>query len=167
MIARCLRIASCAAIAVGVVAGVVGTAHAADQGWNGRYSLVTYASEKSGSSIAARQSENDFSAQFVLETDCSSGTCIATVVDGPAPSNPTIPQPARYTWDGSRWTWLYDWQWECHRGDNTPRQYARARSRVFYAPNPDGSLSGTWSTDIYEGACRGSVVIPVSGYPVV
>ena len=30
---------------------------------------------------------------------------------------------------------------------------------------PDGSLRGTWHTDIAEGACRGSVVMPVAAIP--
>jgi opacity protein-like surface antigen len=141
------------------------TAEAANAEWNGRFQIVTFASDKMGSSVAAAQSEPDFSAQYVLATDCSSGLCVATVVEGPAPSNPTIPQPVRYTWDGSRWQYAYNWQWECFRGAGVPSEYAPARSRVFYAPDIDGSLYGTWHTDILAGACRGNVVMPVAAYP--
>ena len=42
---------------------------------------------------------------------------VATALDGPTPTNPTIPQPTRYTWDGSRWVTGYDWKWECYQGD--------------------------------------------------
>jgi hypothetical protein len=141
------------------------TAEAAGPDWNGRYQIVTYASDKLGSSAAAGQPEPDFSAQYFLATDCTNGRCVATVVDGPSPSNPTIPQPIRYTWDGARWVYIYDWQWECFRGDDLPREFAAARSRVFYAPSPDGSLYGTWHTDIFEGMCRGNVTMPVAAYP--
>jgi opacity protein-like surface antigen len=143
-----------------------GTAEAAVAQWNGRYQIVTFASDKMGSSVAAAQPEPDFGAQYVLATDCSSGLCVATVVDGPAPSNPTIPQPVRYTWDGSRWQYSYNWLWECFRGAGVPTEYAPARSQVFYAPDIDGSLFGTWRTDILAGTCRGNVVMPVAAYPV-
>ncbi|ULE31474.1 hypothetical protein [Mycobacterium sp. IDR2000157661] len=141
------------------------SADAADPGWNGRYQIITYASEKMGTSVAAAQREPDFSAQYTLATDCSSGLCVATVVDGPAPGNPSIPQPIRYTWDGSRWQYAYNWQWECFRGDGLPREYAPARSRVFYAPDLDGTLFGTWHTEILSGPCRGTVVMPVGARP--
>lgn len=142
------------------------TALAADAEWNGRYQIVTFASNKIGTSVAASQSEPDFGAQYVLSTDCSGGLCVATVVEGPAPSNPSIPQPIRYTWDGARWQYSYNWQWECFRGDGLPKQYAPAQSRVFYAPDIDGSLFGTWRTDILSGPCRGYVTMPVAAYPL-
>ncbi|MGY4649204.1 Rv2253 family sensor-like surface protein [Mycobacterium sp. URHB0021] len=155
-----LSTASCVAAAC---ISVSAAAEAAGPAWNGRYSVVTYASQKTGSSGAARQPESDFSAQFDFVTDCSSGRCIATA-NGPAPSNPTIPRPAQYGWDGSRWLSVYTWQWECYRGETLPREYAPARSQVFYAPS-DGSLFGTWQTEILSGACRGTVVMPVVAYP--
>lgn len=152
--------------ATGAGISAMPAAAAADAQWNGRYQIVTFASEKMGTSVAAAQAEPDFSAQYVLSTDCSSGLCVATVVEGPAPSNPTIPQPVRYTWDGSRWQYSYNWQWECFRGDGLPREYAPAQSRVFYAPDVDGSMFGTWRTDILSGPCRGTVTMPVAAYPV-
>jgi len=154
--------------ATSVIAACLCTAVAADAAggqWNGRYTLVTYASQKNGSSMAKLQFEPDFSAQFTFATDCSSGLCVATVVDGPAPSNPTIPQPAQYTWDGSRWVYAYNWQWNCFRGDGVPAEWAPAKSQVFYAPAQGGSLVGTWRTDILGGECRGFVVMPVAAYP--
>ncbi|CAN5479404.1 hypothetical protein BH09ACT7_BH09ACT7_22370 [soil metagenome] len=152
-------------LTVGLFTAVDGMAAAAGQQWTGRYTVVTYASQKSGTSIAARQAEADFSAVFVFSTACSTSACIATVVDGPAPSNPTIPQPQRYIWDGAKWAVTYDWQWECFRGDGTPRVYSSATSWVYYAPQADGTLRGSWYTDIADGPCRGSVMMPVAAGP--
>jgi hypothetical protein len=140
------------------------TAVAAPANWSGRYTVVTFASEKIGTSIAARQPEPNFRGQYTFATSCA-GVCVATASDGPAPSNPTIPQPARYTWDGKQWVFNYNWKWECFRGDDVPREYAAARSLVFYAPTLDGSMFGTWRTEILEGVCKGNVVMPVAAYP--
>ena len=46
-----------------------------------------------------------------------------------------------------------------------PSEYAAARSLVFYAPAPDGTMYGTWRTEILEGLCRGTVIMPVAAYP--
>ena len=140
------------------------TAQAAPPDWSGRYTVITFASNKLGTSIAARQPEPDFSAQYTFSTSCA-GTCVATAKDGPAPTNPTIPQPSRYTWDGKQWVFNYNWQWDCYRGDDVPREYAAARSLVFYAPTLDGSMYGSWRTEILEGVCKGTVIMPVAAYP--
>lgn len=136
------------AIIAGMGASVV-TAHAAGQNWSGRFTVVTYASQKAGTSAAARQAEPDFSAQYTFLTQCSS-RCVATALDGPAPSNPTIPnRPATpgtvvsgrlpTTGNGSATT-------------------ARAPAAVqpgpvlgVLHPQADGSLQGTWHTDILSG----------------
>jgi len=159
------------ALAPGLVLGIVlamcavaAPSYAAGQQWSGRFTVVTYASQKAGTSTAAHQGEPDFSALFTFATSCSS-RCIATVVDGPAPSNPTIPQPQRYLWDGAQWAMTYEWQWECYRGDGVPRVFSPAQSWVFYSPQPDGTLQGTWHTDILSGPCRGNVLMPVAAYP--
>lgn len=141
------------------------TAAAAPQTWNGRYQMVTYASQKAGTSPASRQPESDFGAVFTLATQCSFNRCVATVIDGPRPGNPTIPQPTRYAWGGSEWASSYDWLWDCSLGEGGQKQWARATSWAFYQPQPDGSLRGTWHTDIAEGACRGSVLMPVAAFP--
>jgi hypothetical protein len=140
-------------------------AHAAPKPWNGRYQLLTHASQKAGTSPAARQKENDFGAAFTLTTSCTVTTCAATVVDGPRPGNQTVPWPARFTWNGSEWTTSYDWLWDCLGGDGTRKQWAHATSWTFYKPQTDGSLKGSWHTDISEGACRGNVVMPVAALP--
>lgn len=140
-------------------------AGAAPKPWNGSYQMVTYASQKAGTSAASRQKETDFSGVFTLATQCSVTTCVATVVEGPRPGNQTIPWPARYSWNGSEWTTSYDWLWDCLLGSSDQKQWARATSWAYYQPQPDGSLKGTWHTDIAEGACRGSVVMPVAAFP--
>lgn len=156
-------LASATVVAAACVSGTA-TAHALPPDWNGRYTVVTFASSKSGTSIAARQPEPDFSGQYTFTTSCSGG-CVATASDGPAPSNPTVPQPTRYTWDGRQWVFSYNWQWECFRGADVPTEYAQARSLVFYSPTLDGSMFGTWRTEILEGLCKGTVVMPVAAYP--
>jgi len=161
------RMWSSLASAACVAAACISTAApaAAAPVWNGRYKVVTMASEKAGSSIAVAQAEPDFSAQIDFVTDCSRGQCVATATNGPAPSNPTVPQPQQYGWDGSRWLSVYTWQWECFLGDGAPREYAPARSQVFYRPDIDGTMYGTWRTDILSGPCRGNVIMPVAAYP--
>ena len=67
----------CAALigAASVASAVVLPASASPlaQQWSGRYKVVSYASLKYGTSVAARQPEPDFSAEFVFLTGCSSG----------------------------------------------------------------------------------------------
>jgi hypothetical protein len=155
-----------AVIFAGVSVVGAATVDAAGQEWSGRYTVVSYAAAKTGTSVAARQPEPDFSAEYVFVTECSSGKCVATVVDGPVPRNSTLPQPQRYTWDGTQWEYVYDWQWECFRGDGVPRVFSAARSWMFYVPQSDGSLQGAWHTDIFSGDCRGNVIMPVAAYPV-
>lgn len=154
---------ACVALVAAAGGVTAGPAQAAPL-WSGRYTVVTYASEKIGTSVAARQPEPDFSAQYTFSTSCTS-TCVAVAGDGPAPTNPTIPQPSRYTWDGKQWVFNYTWQWECFRGSDMPSEYAAARSLVFYAPAPDGTMYGTWRTEILEGLCHGTVIMPVAAYP--
>lgn len=153
---------------VGTLVGPLHTASAAPVGqiWTGRFSVVSYASQKAGTSPAAQQPEADFTGQYVFKTDCASGVCIATVVSGPRSSNPTVPQPLRYTWDGARWTQSYDWQWDCFMGDGVPKVWAPARSFVYYVPQRDGSLEGSWRTDILGGPCSGNVTMAVAAFPV-
>ncbi|BBX31121.1 hypothetical protein [Mycolicibacterium mageritense] len=141
------------------------TAHAANQVWNGKYSLVRYAAQKTGTSLAARQPEPTFSDVYTFSTDCSSSTCISTVIDGPTPKNPTLPLPPRYTWDGTRWVHIYDWQWDCYMGEGVPKVWAPARSWAYYAPQPDGTLRGTWLTQIAGGPCGGTVQMEVAAFP--
>lgn len=160
--------ASAAPIGVAVLAAMCfqvapATAHAAGQAWAGTYSMVTYASQKAGTSAVARVPESDFSAVFTLATSCSGGVCAATA-NGPASSNPTVPNPLTYRWDGQQWKSTYDWVWQCPLGSGQS-QWSPAQSFTFYTPQSDGSLRGIWHTDIATGACRGSVTIPVAAIP--
>ncbi len=140
-------------------------AHATGQIWNGKFSLVRYAASKTGTSMAARQYEPDFSDVYMFSTDCSTGTCVSTVIDGPKPANPTLPLPPRYTWDGARWVHVYDWQWDCYMGEGVPKQWNPAHSVAYYTPQADGTLRGTWRTDIDGGPCDGSVIMNVAAVP--
>jgi hypothetical protein len=153
-----------AALALSLVAAPAFSARADMPSWNGKYSLVRYAVDKTGSSVAARQSEPTFSADYVFVTSCSSGTCIATATNGPTPKNPTLPRPSHYAWDGTRWVERFDFQWDCYMGEGIPKVWAPAKSWAFYAPQADGSLRGTWHTDISSGPCQGSVQMPVAAF---
>ena len=141
-------------------------AGATGQIWNGTFSLLRYAASKTGTSMAARQPEPDFSDVYLFSTDCSTGTCVSTVLDGPKPDNPTLPLPPRYTWDGARWVHVYDWQWDCYLGEGVPKQWNPAHSVAYYTPQADGTLRGVWRTDIDGGPCGGSVIMNVAAFPV-
>ncbi|MCP2194066.1 Rv2253 family sensor-like surface protein [Williamsia deligens] len=151
-----------------LVAAVAGTgpASAAQPAWNGDWSLKRFAATKSGTSLAATQHEPDFSDVYRFQTVCVGETCTATVISGPAPANATLPQPARYTFDGTSWVHVYDWQWDCYMGPGKPKVYAPAHSVAYYTPQPGGTFAGSWRTDIASGPCAGSVVMRVEAYPV-
>ncbi len=146
-------------------AGYPPVAGAAPKSWDGPYQMTTYASQKAGTSAATRQREGDFGGRFTLATHCSVRSCVTTVTDGPKPGNPTIPWPPRYTWNGSAWTTSYEWMWDCLLDGGGQKSWARATSWAFYEPQSNGALKGTWHTDIAEGPCRGSVVMPVAARP--
>ena len=169
LVSSALRRSGSALLAVGLALAGVSAAPvaAADpQVWTGKYSLMRYAGSKTGTSLAARQPEPDFSDVYTFVTDCSSGTCVATVVDGPKPANPTLPLPPRYTWNGSTWVHIYEWQWDCYLGEGVPKAWNPARSVAYYTPQADGTLRGSWRTDIYGGPCAGSVIMDVAASPV-
>ncbi len=155
----------CAAL-IAVFAASPVPAVAENPSWNGKYTLIGYADQKTGNSRAAKQAEAPFSGELTFVTQCSGGSCVATVVDGPRPKNPTVPLPERYTWDGGRWANIYDWQWDCLVGDGFPKVWSPARSWTYYVPQPDGTLRGTWMTEIYGGPCEGSVWMPVAAFPL-
>lgn len=136
----------------------------AAQPWNGRYEMVAYSTQRAGTSPASGLYEADTTAPFTINTDCSAQVCVAIAV-GPRPANPTVPNPLRYVWTGSNWTASYDWVYSCPLGDGYHPSRSAATSWVFYDPQPDGSLKGSWHTDIAEGPCRGSIVTPVAALP--
>ena len=124
--------------------------------WNGAYAITFIVGPKSGTSIAAGQSEVQYTDTYEFRSACTSGKCTATIIGGPAPRNPTVPQPVQFTWDGSSWTQVRDFQWDCMMPDGTI-QWNPARADVRYMPQLDGSLSGTMHTEILSGACQGTV----------
>lgn len=124
--------------------------------WNGEYAITFMVGPKSGTSMAVGDPEVQHTDTYGLRSSCSSGKCTATIVSGPPPSNPTVPQPVQFTWDGSAWTQVSDFQWDCMMPDTTI-QWNPAHATVRYTPQPDGSLSGTMHTDILSGACQGTI----------
>jgi hypothetical protein len=124
--------------------------------WNGEYAITFIVGPKSGTSIAAGQPEVQYTDTYGFRSSCTNGKCTATIISGPAPRNPTVPQPVQFTWDGSSWTQTSDFQWDCMMPDGTTEPNP-ARAEVRYTPQPDGTLSGTMHTDILSGACQGTV----------
>jgi opacity protein-like surface antigen len=155
-----------AVVAIAVCAAAAAPATAATPSWSGKYSLVRYAVNKTGTSVAASQAEPTFSAEYVFSTVCSAASCVATANNGPTPKNPTISVPSHYTWDGARWVERFDFQWDCYLGEGVPKVWAPAKSWAFYTPQSDGSLRGTWHTDILSGPCKGDVEMPVAAVRV-
>jgi hypothetical protein len=133
-------------------------AYADPPSWNGEYAITFIVGPKEGTSIAAGQSEVQYTDTYGIRSSCTSGTCTATIVSGPPPRNPTVPQPVQFTWDGSSWTQVSDFQWDCMMPDVTI-QWSPARAVVSYTPQPDGTLTGTMHTEILSGACQGTLDI--------
>jgi hypothetical protein len=139
---KCLALFVVALAAGAVCISPATTADADLPSWNGKYALVRYAADKTGTSMAARPPEPDFSDEYVFVTSCSASTCVATVTEGPRPKNPTLPLPPQNTWKGNQWVHIYDWQWDCFVGEGVPKEWSPARSSAFYVPQSDGSLRG-------------------------
>ncbi|GAC70614.1 hypothetical protein [Gordonia soli] len=146
--------------------GAVGPAAAADPAWNGQYSLKRFAASKTGTSLAARQQEPDFADVYTFVTNCAVAPCTATVVGGPAPANPTLPQPPVYRWESGSWVHRYDWQWDCYQGAGVPKVWRPAHSVAYYTPQANGTLRGVWTTTIDGGPCHGTVIMDVTATPV-
>jgi len=148
---------------VGVCAGPLAillslspTASSDPPSWNGEYAITFIVGPKSGTSLAAGQPEGQYTDTYTFQSSCTSAKCTATIISGPAPRNPTVPQPVQFTWDGSSWTQVNDFQWDCMMDDGTI-QWNPARADVRYTPQPDGSLSGTMHTEILSGPCQGTL----------
>ena len=132
------------------------TASAAPPSWNGEYAITFMVGPKSGTSMAVGDPEVQHTDTYGFRSSCTGGKCIATIISGPAPRNPTVPQPVQFTWDGSSWRQVSDFQWDCMMPDTTI-QWNPARADVRYTPQPDGSLSGIMHTEIFSGACQGTI----------
>jgi hypothetical protein len=126
--------------------------------WNGEYAITFMVGPKSGTSIAAGDPESQHTDTYGFSSSCTGGKCTATIISGPPPSNPTVPQPVQFTWDGSAWTQVSDFQWDCMMPDTTI-EWDPAHADVRYTPQPDGTLAGTMHTNISGGACQGTVEI--------
>jgi hypothetical protein len=133
-----------------------GAASADTASWDGEYAITFIVGPKSGTSIAAGQPESQYTDTYTFSSSCTSGKCTAAIVGGPEPRNPTVPQPVQFTWDGSSWTQVSDFQWDCMMPDTTI-EWNPARAEVRYTPQPDGSLSGTMHTEILSGTCQGTI----------
>ena len=131
--------------------------------WNGWYQVTFHTDQKTGTSSAARQSEEAYTAWYNFGTDCSSGTCVASVLDGPAPKD-NASQATKFDWTGSQWSRTNNWRWDCLLPDRTIT-FDPASSVTTYTPQSDGSLKGTFSTNIGGGACEGTVYIPLTATP--
>jgi hypothetical protein len=132
-------------------------AASADQpSWNGTYAITFMVGPKSGTSMAVGDPEVQHTDTYGFRSSCTGGKCVATIISGPPPSNPTVPQPVQFTWDGSSWRQVSDFQWDCMMPD-TSIQWNPARADVRYTPQPDGSLSGVMHTEILSGACQGTI----------
>ena len=93
------------------------TASADPPSWNGEYAITFIVGPKYGTSMAADEAEGQHTDTYGFRSSCTSGKCIATIISGPPPSNPTVPQPVQFTWDGSSWTQVSDFQWDCMMPD--------------------------------------------------
>ena len=133
--------------------------------WNGEYAITFIVGPKSGTSMAAGDPEVQYTDTYGFRSSCTSGTCIATIISGPPPRNPTVPQPVQFTWDGSSWRQVSDFQWDCMMPETTI-QWDPARGETRYTPQPDGSLSGAMHTEILSGACQGTLDINMTAVRV-
>ena len=145
----------CAA-SLAIAASLPPAASADNPSWNGQYVITFMVGPKDGTSVAASQPETQHTETYGFRSSCSSGKCIATIISGPPPRNPTVPQPVQFTWDGSSWTQDSEFQWDCMMPDTTI-EWDPARAQVRYTPQPDGTLSGTMHTDILSGTCHGTL----------
>ncbi len=151
-------------VAVALAMWGVPAAHADPaSNWDGWYRITFHTDQKQGTSIAAGQSEEPYTAWYRVTTDCSSGTCVATVVTGPATKD-NVASSTTFDWTGSQWSRTNNWRWDCLLPDQTIT-YDPASSTTTYSPQSDGSLKGTFATNIGSGACQGTVYIPLTAVP--
>ena len=133
--------------------------------WNGHYLVTFAANQKTGTSVAARQPEYVQRASYSFTSSCSTGVCVATVNDPPPPKNQYMQRSVEYTWNGSQWVQVTSWKWDCPLVGGIVEQDP-AKSITALTPGPNGVLTGVLHTDIFSGACKGSVDMPVSATPV-
>ena len=131
---------------------------------DGHYMLTFSANQKTGTSMAARQPESAQWAKYSFTSSCSTGVCVATVNDSPAPVNQYAQQSGAYTWNGSQWVQQKATKYDCPLLGGLV-EHDPARSITALTPGPNGALTGVFHTDIVSGACKGSVEMPLSATP--
>ncbi|ALG86971.1 hypothetical protein [Gordonia phthalatica] len=157
-----------AAVAVTLPAVAAAPADAATtKQWAGSYRFSIHGSQKTGTSLAATQREANQSAVFRMSSTCTTAAGCNAVATGPAPSNPTVPTPPKYKWNGTSWVNTFSWQWDCYQGAGVPKVWAPAQSTMTYTPNRDGMFRGVWQTTIASGPCAGTVTMPISAVATV
>ncbi|MCH9666480.1 MAG: hypothetical protein K0U76_17215 [Actinomycetia bacterium] len=132
--------------------------------WDGPYEITFRVDEKTGTSMAATQAENRYTDSYTFDTSCSGGSCVATIVGGPAPRNSTVPVPVTFTWNGSAWASNTNFHWNCLMPDGSI-EWNPASAQVAYTPQSDDTFAGRWHTDIQSGACQGTVDITMAAIP--
>lgn len=132
--------------------------------WSGDYVLTLSANAKTGTSIAATQPEPVRKINVSMSSTCATGVCIATVNNPPPPKNDSMPSSIEFTWNGAQWVRQMEWNWDCLLPDGNV-EYDPAKSTTVYTPEQHGTLSGLFHTDIFSGACQGTVDMPVSAKP--
>ena len=131
--------------------------------WGGLYKIAFHTDQKSGTSMAAGQIGTPYTATYEFTTDCSSGKCVASAIDGPTPKD-NVSRSIKFDWTGSQWSRSNSWNWDCLLPDGTIT-FDPANSVTTYVPQSDGSLAGTFQTSINSGACQGTVTIPLTAGP--
>ena len=132
--------------------------------WEGWYRITFHTDQKTGTSLAAAQTEEPYTAAYRFGTDCTAGSCVASVLTGPAPKD-NVTGSVTFDWTGSQWSRTHSWRWDCLMPDGTIT-FDPASSVTTYSPQADGSLTGTFATNIGAGACQGTVYIPLTAAPV-
>ncbi|MGO9156663.1 hypothetical protein [Mycobacterium sp.] len=153
---RLSRLVGWCVASLAIALSLPSTASADAASWNGQYAITFMVGPKSGTSTAVGDPEGQHTETYGFHSSCTGGKCTATIVSGPPPSNPTVPQPVQFTWDGSSWTQHSEFQWDCMMPDTTI-QWSPARSDVRYTPQADGTLAGVMHTEILSGPCQGTV----------
>lgn len=160
-----LRPGATVAVAVAMATAAAPSVHAVPApSWNGWYRVTFHTDQKSGTSMAATQTEEPYTVSYRFSTDCSAGPCQAAIVDGPGAKDNVV-QAVKFDWTGTQWSHTNAWRWDCLLPDETIT-FDPARSVTSYTPQSDGTLVGTFATNIGSGACQGTVYIPLTAVPV-
>jgi hypothetical protein len=133
--------------------------------WNGPYLLTFAANQKTGTSMAARQPETAQRASYSFTSNCSTGVCVATVNNPPAPKSSYEQRSVQFGWNGSQWVQQVNRTWDCPLLGGLV-EHDPARSITALTPGTDGTLTGVFRIDIVRGACAGSLEMPVTATPV-